>query len=99
MPICRAFCAQLVIRGLIACEIIGCIAVSDKEVCAMNERPMKPEKRCSFIKDDGKQCGGAHIRGSKYCFAHDPEQGTYRKAVASKAGKARAQARRAKGLG
>ena len=31
------------------------------------------EKQCSFIKENGEQCGAAAMKGSVYCFVHNPD--------------------------
>ena len=31
------------------------------------------EKQCEFMKQDGTRCGAYAVKGSKYCFMHDPE--------------------------
>lgn len=31
------------------------------------------EKQCSYIKSDGEQCNAMPIKGSSYCFSHNPD--------------------------
>ena len=41
--------------------------------------------RCHHVKDDGNQCRATKLRGSKYCFFHDPAKAGER-AAAQQAG-------------
>jgi len=49
------------------------------------------DNHCKFIKDDGAQCGARKIRGSDYCFFHDPAKAAER-ASAREAGGRRGRA-------
>ncbi len=31
------------------------------------------ETFCSYIKEDGEQCNARPVKGSKYCFSHNPD--------------------------
>jgi len=31
------------------------------------------ENQCIYIKDDGEQCNAKPMKGSKYCFSHNPD--------------------------
>jgi hypothetical protein len=31
------------------------------------------DKQCIYIKSDGQQCGAKPIKGSSYCFSHNPD--------------------------
>ena len=31
------------------------------------------KNQCIYIKNDGKQCNAKPIKGSKYCFSHNPD--------------------------
>jgi hypothetical protein len=31
------------------------------------------ENQCNYIKDNGEQCNAIPIKGSKYCFSHNPD--------------------------
>ena len=32
------------------------------------------EKQCSYIKNDGEQCKAKPVRGTRYCFSHNPDK-------------------------
>ena len=46
-------------------------------------------RRCAGIKRDGGRCTAIVTEANEYCYQHDPERASERKANASKAGKSK----------
>jgi len=47
--------------------------------------------RCDFRKEDGTQCQGYAVNGSKYCFSHDPASSEAKSQAVKKGGASRQQ--------
>ncbi len=45
-------------------------------------------QRCIHTKRNGQPCGGFALAGSRFCFAHDPQQATKRDEARRRGGKA-----------
>ena len=45
-------------------------------------------ERCEFIKPDGSRCGAWSLRGSKFCWFHDPSAADSRELAKERAGQA-----------
>jgi len=45
-------------------------------------------RRCAHVHPSGRPCGGFAVSGSKYCFAHAPEQAEKRDAARRRGGQA-----------
>lgn len=46
---------------------------------AKNKSTVNDDLRCQFIKTDGHQCGGNRIKGSRFCYMHDPDPAVEKK--------------------
>lgn len=49
---------------------------------------MKDNKRCNFIKPDGKNCNAWPMSNSEFCFTHNPETRKAKRKAVIKGGKA-----------
>lgn len=46
---------------------------------AENKTAVIDDLRCQAVKADGHRCGGNRIKGSKFCYMHDPDPATEKK--------------------
>ena len=52
------------------------------------DETMNQDGTCEDIKDDGTRCRASAIRGSRYCFFHDPTKANERKEAQQRGGRA-----------